>query len=388
MRTHWQQLSVVASASIILGLLLLYRLGSLTGGLSSDEVSQQLFSASWHHILDNPLFAPLTVVQWLFLTVFSHHTPAMTRLPSLLFAILTLAAFSYVLKRWYGIRTALLGSILFGFSSWFLHASRLGTIDILYVWAMPTVLALQLAWQRYNNRFLFQIIALIGVAALLYIPGLLWPLIAGLLLQPQQLRTVWQGLQTWWRRALMILLFVILMAPLVYGLAKTPSLVQAWLGLPHSFTSATEVAKRLVESVSFFVIRGPQLPALWLDTLPILDIFAIFMAVLGVLFYVKHFTLPRTRLLGGLFVIGALFFALGGPVMLSILVPLVYLVVIAGVGYLLHDWLRVFPRNPLARSIGFGLVGIAIALSCAYNVRSYFVAWPHNPTTEQTFQHR
>lgn len=86
-----------------------------------------------------------------------------------------------------------------------------------------------------------------------------------------------------------------------------------------------------------------------------------------------------------MYLIGALLFALGGPVGISILVPIVYLMVAAGFGYLLHEWLLVFPRNPLARSLGFGLLGIAVTLTCVYNLRTYFVAWPHNPATKAAF---
>ena len=52
---------------------------------------------------------------------------------------------------------------------------------------------------------------------------------------------------------------------------------------------------------------------------------------------------------------GVVLVGLGGPVGLSILVPLLYVAVATGLAYLLHEWLKVFPNNPLARGFGIGL---------------------------------
>jgi hypothetical protein len=112
------------------------------------------------------------------------------------------------------------------------------------------------------------------------------------------------------------------------------------------------------------------------------------MALLGVLFYAKHLQAPRTRLLGSMFILGAVLFALGGPVPFTVLVPIAYLFVVAGIAYLLHEWLSVFPRNPLARSLGYGVLALAVTLSCTYNLRAYFIAWPHSRTTVTTFHVR
>jgi hypothetical protein len=91
----------------------------------------------------------------------------------------------------------------------------------------------------------------------------------------------------------------------------------------------------------------------------------------------------------GLFALaGLLLVGLGGPVGLSLLVPLLYVWAAAGIAYLTREWLQVFPNNPLARSLGLGLIVLAVGLGCIYNLRAYFVAWPHNQTTRVTFQSR
>jgi len=388
LKLHWKTSGLVAVVLLFVGLLLVYRLGSLVGGLSPQEASQQAFSSSWHNIVHNPLNAPLTVLQWIALTLSPHHGQTITRLPSSVFGILTLLAFAYILRHWYGLRTAVAGTVLFMCSSWFLHVSRLATPDILYLWAIPTLLAAQLLWQRHASRYgSFWAAAVAGL--LLYIPGIVWPFLVVLLLQPQLIISGWRRLERWWLRTALALFCLLLLLPLAYAMWCTPTLFQSWLGLPHAFESGIHIVKRLIDSITFFVYRGPLMPMLWLDKVPILDIFAVVMLLLGGIFYGRHYRLLRTRLLLGLFLVGSILFALGGPVVFSLLVPLGYFVVAAGVGYLLHEWLHVFPRNPLARSIGFGLLSAAIILSCAYNLRAYFVAWPHSRPTISTFsQHR
>jgi hypothetical protein len=356
--------------------------------LSSAEVKQAEFSSSWRHLVDNPLNLPLTAVQWLILTIIPHHGNTVTRAASPIFGVLALVAFVYVLRRWYGLRTAIYGTLIFGFCSWFLHVSRYASPDVLYLWAVPTLLAVLIAWDRYHELRKTTYIAMLVLSILAYIPGVIWLILVAMLFQLHLIKNSWVATKGWLWRAVFILVPLVALAPLIIGLIRTPSLIQTWLGLPHNFGSLESIARGLLHSVSFFVYKGPNTPELWLVRVPILSFFGIVLAVLGTLFYAKHFKAPRTQLLLIFFILGAVLFALGGPVTISILVPVVYLVIAAGFGYLLHEWLHVFPRNPLARSIGFGLMALAVALTCLYHVRAYYVAWPHNSATQAAFHRR
>jgi len=384
---HWRSVTVVSGIILVVGWLLLFRLGSLTGNLSSSELQRQAFDSSWHHLATNPLFAPYTVLQWLYLTLFGHGV-LVTRLASVTFGVLSLVAFTYILRRWYGVRTAAFGSVVFVFSTWLLHAGRLGTVDAVYLWAILALLATHIAWERREQSPVAAFLSLALLAVLLYVPGMVWLELLLLGIAPRHLVAGWQSLKAWWLRALLVLMLAIIVAPLVAACIAQPSLAQLWLGLPTSYGTPAAMLHRLLNSLSYFIWKGPANPAAWLDHLPVLNAFGVIMAVAGVLFYGKHFAAPRTRLLLGMFIVGAIFFALGGPVSFGILVPIVYLVVAGGIGFVLHEWLRVFPHNPLARGIGFGLIGLAIILSCAYNLRAYFVAWPHNSQTVATFDSR
>ena len=384
---YWRVALIITLAGATVAFLLLFRLGYLTRGLSGSELQLQLQASSWHNLVHNPLDLPLKTVQWVFLTLFQHRTPFELRAPSAIFGALTLVAFAYVLRRWYGIRAAIYGTILFGFSSWFLHTSRLASYDIMQLWAVTTLIALHVAlFQRPVKRVVWLYVGMILSGLLLYVPGVVWLWVIAISLHPKDIATFWQTLGTSWRRMLAIGLFLLTLVPLGYAFFRTPSFAQTWLGLPNHFGTASLLVKDFVRVPYELFVTGPNSPQLWLDRLPVLDIFSTIMCVFGIVFYARHILVPRTRLLLGIFIVGAMLAALGGPVGLSIVIPVAYLVVAAGVGYILHEWLRVFPRNPLARTLGYGLLGFAILMACLYNTRAYYVAWPHNPTTITIFR--
>lgn len=381
---HWRLLSLLLVGAAFVCFVMLFRLGSITGRLSPAELQAQLFASSWHHLWQDPLNLPLTFVQWLLFTIIPHHGVTVTRAASPVFGVLSILAFAYVLRRWYGVRSAVYGTVLFGLSSWLLHVSRYAGTDVIYLWAVPTLLMLTIAWERHRIGATHYLL-IAALAALLYIPGVIWLLLAVLVLQPQLLATSWQRLANTFGRLGGLLLFILLLVPLAWALVSRPGLAREWLGLPAHFAGVGHLAHGLLHSISFFVFRGPAVATIWLPRLPILDFFTTIMAILGLIFYAQHFRAPRTRLLLVLFLVSALLFALGGPVTISLLVPLYYLLVSAGVSYLLHEWLVMFPRNPLARGVGFSLLGIAVLLACVYNVRAYFVAWPHSSSAVAAF---
>ncbi len=385
-KIQWQKVGLGILFTAVLAMLLLFRLGSLVRGLSSAELHQQQFSSSWHNIAANPLDLPLTFVQWVLLTVSSHHGHTVTRLASPVFGVLALVAFYYVVRRWYGQRASFFGVILFGSSSWFLHASRLATPEILYLWAIPTLIAALIYWDRHrqNVRSAYPLVLLL--ALLLYVPGMIWFALVALSLQPHHIADTWRQLRLWWQKVLVALVFVLALVPLGWALISKHGLFRTWLGLPQNFDTVVHTSHRLGQSVSFMFFRGPLHPELWLDRLPVFDIFTMAMTVLGILFYARHILATRSRLIIGLFIVAAVLFSLGGPVGYSALVVLWYSLAVGGIGYLLHEWFRVFPRNPLAHSVAYVLLGFVVVLACSYNIESYFVAWPHNQTTIVTFK--
>ncbi len=376
-----------AAILAILAWLILYRLGSLVGGLSAGEHTAAVTPIGWHGIYDNAMYLPLKLVRSADFYLFPHHGLILTRLPNALFGALATINFTWLIWLWHGRRTALIAGLLFTTSAWVLHASRLASFDVLYLWALPTLLLMNVALQRRPDKALVVYGNVLLWGLLLYIPGLVWLVIINIYFQRKAVAKGWQHFGRWWQRLLYLLAGAVWL-PLLINNLRQPELSRLWLGLPATLAAPLELLKHFGAVFVHLFIRGPQYPDMWLGRAPILDVFTLAICLAGLYFYAQNRQASRSRLLGSLFLAGAILVALGGPVGLSLLVPLLYIVAATGIAYLLKEWLQVFPLNPLARGIGLGLVAVAVVLACTYNLRAYFIAWPHNETTKTLFRYR
>lgn len=373
--------------ALVVGWLLLHHLGILTGGLSATEVKAATDAVGWHGIYNDPLYLPLDLVRSAVFFLAPDHGQLLTRLPNVLFGALAIIGFGWLVRLWHGARIATLATILFATSAWVLHVSRLASFDVLYLLAVPALLLPPLLKKKYPVHLAWiRTGTLVGWASLLYIPGLVWLVVLNLILQHRFVTGCWHDIKHWWQRALYVLAGLIGLAPLILHLTRSSGNVVTWLGLPHQLGTATETLRRVAEIPVNLFYKGPLNPELWLGRAPLLDVFALAVCALGIYFYVRHWRSIRSHLLAAFFVSGTVLAGLGGPVSLSLLIPLLYLAVATGLAYLLHEWYAVFPHNPLARNLGLGLLILAVSFSCLYQTRAYFVAWPHNPATHEVFR--
>lgn len=361
-------------------ILLLGRLGSLTGGYSSNEKATLTASSSVHAIWDKLFDAPFYAVVHV-LTYLTPHDLLATRLASALVAWVGLVLFCVLAYRWFGTRAAIMGTILFGCSSWFLHVGRLGVPQVMFLGVIALVACG--VWIREKRAGLAVILGLTLAGGLLYTPGMVWFVVLGLIWQ-------WKHIDAAFRQHLGSVtigaaIFLATLVPLAWRFYHTPSLIKTWLQLPADWSQPLHFLHNLIDIPLAFFVRSPVNPEQWLGNLAILDIFNIIMCALGAYIFCKYFKLARVRLVVGLAVVGSIVIAITGTVPLTALVPFAFMVITAGADYVLEVWLHVFPRNPLARWLGIGLFGLVIAMACTYNLRSYFVAWPQSTATRDIF---
>ncbi len=267
-----------------------------------------------------------------------------------------------------------------------MHVGRFAGTDIEYLAAILSLLAAHIGLKDQKNQTLVQYGWLIVNLILLFIPGLVWLVFLNTYWQRGELFELWDRLQPIWNRICWIIIATIGIGALVASFVRSPKLIIAWLGAPSHLPSGFILLKQLANTLLAPIYRGPNTPELWLGRLPLLDAFLSLMLVAGIIFYIQNWRAERPRILGSFILLGVLLISLGGAVRLSIIVPLLYVVIVAGIAYVLRFWLKVFPFNPVARRVGIGIVGFAIALSCLYNLQQYFVAWPSNPDTTQIYQ--
>ncbi|MGH7142400.1 MAG: hypothetical protein ACREF5_02960 [Candidatus Saccharimonadales bacterium] len=380
----WQRIVFGVIAVITTTVVLLVHLSSLAPSLSPAERSTLAGSASLHDILANPLNLPLKIVLWLAQTIHNDNLLS-ARLPSVLLAIFSLIIFIYVLRRWYGRRSTIFGFSILLASAWFLHISRFAGTDIEYFAAILTVLAVYIGLYDHDRPYMVYCWLIVNLI-LLFIPGFVWFVLLSSIWHRDKFKNSWHMLKSVWQRTAWVALGVVGLAALGFELIRSPRLFLPWLGLPSHFASPVMLLRQLADTFSAFVYHGPFDPQLWLGRLPLLDAFLSLMLVIGLIFYAQHWKATRTRLLLSYILLGIVLVSLGGPVRLSVIVPIIFIVIVAGIAYILHFWLSVYPNNSLARTVGITVVSVAIGLSCFYNLQQYFVAWPHNPETVKVYR--
>ncbi len=338
----WKEFGLGLVAVAVTLALLGYRLGSLAPHFSPGELRAHQASATIGDILSNPMHFPLKILGWLAHAAPHSHAVTAARIPSVLFALLAVALMVYILKRWYGRRSMVFGFIIFICSAWLLHVGRYSGFEIDYILGILVLLAIHVTLQdNEENPYVF-IGWLLTNIVLLFIPGFVWFVLLSMVWQFRTVFHAWQVLEAAWTRGLIIALAVLGLLGPVVSIIWTPSLLWPWLGLPSHLPLWRTLASNLGHNVEAIAYMGPHRPELWLGQLPILDI-----VMVGV--------------------------------------PILYMIVVGGIAYLLYFWLRVFPRNPLARNVGLGLICIVVGLSCIYNLSQYFIAWPHNLETAEAY---
>jgi hypothetical protein len=395
---EWQ--SILAGAGIVVSLVLLYfyRLASLTAGFSSAE------SNLWHNVavqaikpidlLRDAVYLPYTV--WLFVLQYMpiNHAWAFYALRgfSALMAIVATGCIYILIKHWYSQRIALLSVLLFATSSWLLHAGRTASADSLYL--LPLVVFA--AWSQLQTgirRSLSMIVATVAGVLCLYVPGLVWVVVPAFIWQrkflSKQLRSCPPGITI-----AVLAIGSLLMLPLIVSIAwpekpvTTLLIVRELLGIPVHFPSVATMGHTFVDTLNGLFFKSNGDPLLFTGKAPLVSFFSLVMIIIGLYDLVRNsFRLDRTKILVTYILIGFALITINSRIALTILLPPGFILVANGMRYMLQDWLRVFPRNPVARTIGASILGVAVFLTVSYNFVSYFIAWPHTPAVKQSYTH-
>lgn len=287
--------------------------------------------------------------------------------------------------QWYGRRLAVFGILLFMTSASFLHVARIATPAIIYPFAMAVILSMAVWWHK-NSRPRWLIYASSAIAGLLlYVPGALWLLLGLLIIERKHIiANIKQNTKD---TAAANILGLLTLAPLVNYLVNDWQNIQYILGINGNI-NVSVFLHDIARVWQYFFVGGYDTPVYNVGMLPLLNIFIVLLFFVGVYLYSKHPKAARTKLLLYWGIATTLLIALPSAIHISFLLPVIFVLSVGGMGYLLHLWLSVFPRNPLARGFGIGLLAIVVSFSIVYNVANYFLAWSNNDQVQRTFSKR
>ncbi len=378
----WQPLAGYGASLAALLALLTYRLGSLIPGFSAVEQFSISHAKSLAAIFHNPLFAPHEFLQYLGLKT-GHYGFIAMRLPSVFTAIVCACLFFYIASQWFNFRVATITTALFVTSSWFLTIGRIATPEVSML-GLLAPLAYAVWLPRYRRPLVALVLGAFVLVTTLYIPGFIWFTLIGLFWQRRSLLQVWRDARI--PAALILSGCVIMLTPLIITLSGSSELTKAYFGFPLDLLEALKQLPRNLLLIPYnLAVIGPFDPATNLGRLPLLDFFAAIMATIGAYSYASHSKLRRSRLLLACLIMGSFLTALKGSVSISILLPFIYLLVAGGINFMIEQWFKVFPYNPLARNLAIVLVFIAIAVTGFFHFNRYYIAWPQAPLTKETY---
>ncbi len=383
--SSWQPIAIGILFTIIFSGLLMFRLTSLVPGSSLNESFDQSSKTSYSSLLKQPINAPYYIVRNS-IRKFGENSIKTDRYISVIFGLIALLTFYGIARFWFSQRISMLGLIVLATSTWFLHISRNGSPEILQL-AGLAILYFSIWIHRAQNKNIPFLLLLISLAVSLYIPGFIWFTVFIVAWQNKKMLSYVKSVQYWWI-AVSVLAFTILITPLVYGVIKDPGIIKTLIGLPNYAFSIKDFGTNLYRVPENIFIRSILNPSLTIGHLPLLNIFAVVMSLLGIYSYIKNFRLDRSWVGIAVTILGIILISLNGSVGYVFIIPGIFLLVISGISYLLEEWNGVFPKNPLAGNIGASLLSILVILSVFYSINNYFIAWPNAPATKSYYSQR
>lgn len=368
----------VAALAALMG----WRLGTLTPGLSEPEMITYESADSLGDILDNPVNGPYKTAIYISTRIVD--TAFGLRLTGAVIGALSVVLFYLLARKLFNTMTVLTATLMFASSSLLLHTARLATGEVMLLSLLMLICTgFYLRFGRKPELAWLFVSAAVGLS--LYVPGMLFFILAAIIWQFRRVHGSFEQLKPAYIAASSALLSLIC-APIIISLIRDFGLWRAYLGLPATLEPLVEIAKNAGQAILSIAIISPADPVRWLGRQPILDIFAVVLLCLGLIGVAKRHKLDRLWIFIGIFTLTISWVGVtGNQAGIVILLPFLYLVIATGLQRFMNQWLEVFPRNPIARWVGKGLLLAAVVLSVNFQLQRYFVAWPHADETKAVF---
>lgn len=376
---NWGVVLAVLASGLFVLFLFGFHLNSLTKGLSPVETSYVTQNSYIQNVVEQPVFLAHKLLT--FVTGVPESVK-FARLPSVLFALASVACFYALVARWYTRRVALLTTLLFVTSSWTLTIGRQALPTVMYLGWLPILSLLYWTISR-NLHAVGMVLWALSFGLALYVPGLLWfVLVLGASQRKRLKNMVLTGKP--WQLAGSGILLLLLIAPYIFAVINNPSTGLSSLGLPTNLVQITSLPERLYQIVLQLFIYSPTNPVFHLGHLPYIDITTTLLFLIG-LYRLRYSPARKMMAWSGVISIGWVVGAGLGAINIAIFLPLIYMFAGGGISFLLVQWFKVFPRNPFARGFGVALMTGLVLVISFYHLNRYFIAWPLNPTTKAAF---
>lgn len=380
----WRYILGYSFIALLLAGLLVFVGFFLPGGLSEQEKISVVRSASLNlsdpatlAIANAPYYAGQALIYKLFgvsiITI---------KLLSLTLALISAVGFVLLLRRWFKPNIAVLTSIIAITTSQFLFIAQEGTPRILFVfWPIVLLLLGTQITRGKKFQYIWKILFAIAAALSLYTPLSIYPLIAIVLatiLHPH-LRNVVRRLSKP-RLIVVSIIFLALVAPLIYGVFLNPQLAWALLGLPTVWPPDL-VANIITVLKQYFLFWEPSKMTLMT---PVFGLGSVLLILLGLYRIIRTRETTRSYLII-IWILCLTPVLILNPFFTTVTFVPSMLLLAAGLTSLIGYWYRLFPLNPYARIVGLiPLVILVFALSISGLAR-YVYGYHYSPNQAALF---
>jgi hypothetical protein len=356
----------------------------LPGGLSALEMTAVVRSAALS-VSDPATLAisnlPYYALQSLILNTFGI-TLFTIKLPSLILALLSAIGFILLLRRWFKPNIAVLTSLIAITTGQFLFIAQQGAPGILYVfWPVALLLLGTQITRGKKFRLLWKVLFAITAALSLYTPLSIYPLIAitlATVLHPH-LRNAVRKLSKI-RLTAVLIIFLAVLAPLVYGIVINPQLGLTLLGIP-SVWPPDFGANSVTVLKQYFAFWLPGTTTLMT---PVFGLGSVILILLGVYRIIRTRETTRSYLII-IWVVCLAPVLLFNPAFTSVTFVPSMLLLAAGLTSLIGYWYRLFPLNPYARITGLIPIIILVFALSVSGLARYVYGYHYSPTQAALF---
>ena len=363
----------------------IWQINTIPDGLTSGERATIVHSATLH--LDthtSPINLPFYALEKLSLHFFGLTTFGI-KLPALLLGMSSGLMLLVLLLRLFRRNVAIITALFAVTASQFLIATRTADVGIMLLfWPITIMLLMTLISQKAAQARLLGFLLAIAIGLSLYTPFMAYLIVAALfaaLIHPH-LRFVAkaQGRPFW--LALQLLVFLVVIAPLIWSLAHTPGKIADLLGIiPRSYDFGVYWKNLFYALKQYADFTHPTI-----DTVikPVFNIGALILILLGFLrVVIDHFS-ARSHMLLVWLVFLVIVTSIKPQTLILLFVPSIMLLGI-GTQALIREWYKLFPRNPYARVAGLLPLGTFIIMALTFNYTSYFFGMAYSPQATSSY---
>lgn len=304
------------------------------------------------------------------------------KLPSLILALISALGLIFLLRRWFKPNIAVLASLIAITTGQFLFIAQLGTPSILYIFWPITLLLLGTQITRVKRfRFIWKILFAIAAGLSLYTPLGIYPLIAialAVIFHPH-LRAIIRRLSRF-RLTVVAILFLIVIAPLVWLISLSPHLGPILLGIPSTWPPNMASNLQLIFQQYFFF--WGQSSTVYMT--PYFGLGSALLITIGLYRLILTRNTTRSYLII-FWLVCIIPVLLLNPTLTTVSFLPSVLMLAAGLTSVITYWYRLFPRNPYARIAGLIPITILIAALITNGLMRYVYGYHYNPAVVPLF---